>query len=492
MTTRRTTGVLITIAALIALAIPSAQAAEPHPPVVDTIGEPGAGDGQFAAAFGVAVASDGTWYVADYGNDRIQHVSQSGTYLDQFGASGAGPAQFDGPNGIDIFIDPVTQTERIVVADHLNDRVQILSLTGQHLRTISTVAGASPTAMNTPADVAVGPDDLLYVAERLGDRVLVLELDGTLVREIENPAPLGDLQNPNGVALSPDGRELYVTEGDGARVRVIATANGGYLRHFGETGPVSLVDPYGLTVDPIGFVYVSDASRLNKYTPYGDLVWSISGVGAPHHGAIHPEGWHAVGLLGSSTVQVRDLCPEDFTDVPTSHAFFFEICWMATSGVTVGVTEDTYAPTAPVSRQSMAAFLFRLQGNPAFVPPPDPTFSDVPTTHPFYDEIEWMFDEGITEGNADGTYGPTTTVSRQAMSAFMRRAAGNPAVALPPVPTFSDVPSSNPFYGDIEWMARRGVSTGYPDGTYRPTVAVSRQSMAAFMARLRLLLDLPM
>jgi hypothetical protein len=51
-------------------------------------------------------------------------------------------------------------------------------------------------------------------------------------------------------------------------------------------------------------------------------------------------------------------------------------------------------------------------------------------------------------------------------------------------PSFSDVPESHPFYDEIQWMALSGVSEGYPDGTYRPTGNVSRQEMAAFMQRL--------
>jgi hypothetical protein len=52
------------------------------------------------------------------------------------------------------------------------------------------------------------------------------------------------------------------------------------------------------------------------------------------------------------------------------------------------------------------------------------------------------------------------------------------------VPTFSDVPESHPFYEEIEWMAATGISEGYPDGTYRPTEPVTRQAMSAFMQRL--------
>jgi hypothetical protein len=51
-------------------------------------------------------------------------------------------------------------------------------------------------------------------------------------------------------------------------------------------------------------------------------------------------------------------------------------------------------------------------------------------------------------------------------------------------PTFSDVPESHPFYDEIEWMARSGVSKGYNDGTYRPNDKVTRQEMSAFMQRL--------
>ncbi|OWY60591.1 hypothetical protein B7486_68360, partial [cyanobacterium TDX16] len=48
---------------------------------------------------------------------------------------------------------------------------------------------------------------------------------------------------------------------------------------------------------------------------------------------------------------------------------------------------------------------------------------------------------------------------------------------------FSDVPESHPFYADIEWMAETGISEGYPDGTYRPGDPVTRQAMSAFVHR---------
>ena len=68
------------------------------------------------------------------------------------------------------------------------------------------------------------------------------------------------------------------------------------------------------------------------------------------------------------------------------------------------------------------------------------------------------------------------------MASFLWRMAGEPD---PPVdaPTFSDVAASSPFATPIAWLAGTGITTGYADGTFRPTDVVSRQSVAAFLHR---------
>lgn len=54
---------------------------------------------------------------------------------------------------------------------------------------------------------------------------------------------------------------------------------------------------------------------------------------------------------------------------------------------------------------------------------------------------------------------------------------------------FNDVPANHPFFDEITWMADTGISTGYDDGTYRPGDPVTRQAMSAFMQRLYSLRD---
>jgi hypothetical protein len=118
-------------------------------------------------------------------------------------------------------------------------------------------------------------------------------------------------------------------------------------------------------------------------------------------------------------------------------------------------------------------------------------FTDVSVDHPFFDEVAFMADEGISEGYQPGpTYRPSAPVTRQAMSAFMYRLAGEPPFDDPATPTFTDVGPGNDFFTEIEWMADTGISEGYQPGpTYRPSAPVTRQAMSAFMYRLHALLE---
>jgi len=46
------------------------------------------------------------------------------------------------------------------------------------------------------------------------------------------------------------------------------------------------------------------------------------------------------------------------------------------------------------------------------------------------------------------------------------------------------VSPSHPFYEQIARMAQQGITKGYPDGTFRPAAKVTRQAMSAFVRRL--------
>ena len=174
-----------------------------------------------------------------------------------------------------------------------------------------------------------------------------------------------------------------------------------------------------------------------------------------------------------------------FRDTAWDDAFTDEIVWLYDHGVVGGYDDRTYRPTASVNRDAMAAFLYRIGHDGADAPAcTEAAFEDVPATHPFCGEISWLASTGITTGWPDGTFRPATPVTREAMAAFLYRFSHSgvdaPACAAAP---FTDVVVANPFCGEIDWMADAGISTGWPDRTFRPAAAIERQAMAAFLFR---------
>lgn len=194
-----------------------------------------------------------------------------------------------------------------------------------------------------------------------------------------------------------------------------------------------------------------------------------------------------VGAGKNKSLGCRDIWIPDplspFLDVLSTSLLFDSIVWMVDNGYTTGFLDGTFKPKAPVTRQAMARFLYVAAGSPA-VPEGDIPFSDVPKAHLFYDEIKWMVNEGITTGYKDGTFRPADGVTRQATAAFLWRMEGEPEPSST-APTFSDIPSTHLFYDAISWLAERGITTGYDDGTFQGSIDVSRQQMAAFLHRWR-------
>jgi hypothetical protein len=174
-------------------------------------------------------------------------------------------------------------------------------------------------------------------------------------------------------------------------------------------------------------------------------------------------------------------CTSGFTDVGATHRFCVPIAWARTEGLVEGWPDGTFRPTWTSTRQAFAAMLHRAAGEPP-APIDAPTFSDVGADHPFGEAIAWLAHSGITTGYDDGTYRPTAPVTRQAAAAMFHRRAGEPPAPVD-APTFSDVGADHPFAEAIAWLAHSGITTGYDDGTFRPGAAVARQALAAFFQR---------
>ena len=183
------------------------------------------------------------------------------------------------------------------------------------------------------------------------------------------------------------------------------------------------------------------------------------------------------------------VCPL-FTDVSPKHTFYNPICWAALTGVTTGSGPGTYKPSDVVNRGSMAAFLYRLAGSPAWTPPKTSPFADVTPSHQFYSAITWLSNQGITAGaKCDNKlcYLPSNAVNRGSMAQFLYRLTGSPSYTPPATSKFTDVPKKHTFYVAISWLAAKKIAVGSTVNgklVYQPSNPVNRGSMAAFMSRL--------
>ena len=188
--------------------------------------------------------------------------------------------------------------------------------------------------------------------------------------------------------------------------------------------------------------------------------------------------------------------PVSFTDVTDSTDHAPHIRWLAEEGISKGWPNGDgtfrYEPYLNVARADMAAFLYRLAGSPAFEPGAEDlaAFEDVGAGTPHCKEVLWLASAGISEGwdvgGGDREFRPYAEIARSDMAAFLHRLAicmGAPDPGSGGM-SFSDVDASIAHSGDVAWLSAAGITTGFPDGTFRPYDTIVRCDMSAMLHRL--------
>ncbi len=176
-----------------------------------------------------------------------------------------------------------------------------------------------------------------------------------------------------------------------------------------------------------------------------------------------------------------------FWDVSNKDQYYTAIMWAYTYDpqITSGTDETHFSPTSPCTRGQVVTFLWRAAGRPEPASLKNP-FSDVSSTGscaPFYKAILWAAEQGITTGYNDGTFKPSKTVSRAEFVTFLWRYFGEPA-SSGSIAGFADaVTIATPFRNAVAWAVENGITTGYQDNTFRPNVTCNRWQVVMFMYR---------
>lgn len=256
--------------------------------------------------------------------------------------------------------------------------------------------------------------------------------------------------------------------------------------------PVQFTDRIGAPND----TYTVPSTAGVEYLVAGNVVpaGTYPGAGSVTVSSRATAGYALVD--GSVSVWGFTFDPVVFNDVTEASAFSKEITWLALAGISEGWTEPdgrrTYRALQPISRDAMAAFLYRLAESPQYTPPAVSPFADVSTGQQFYREMAWLAERkistGWTEPDGGRSYRPLQTISRDAMAAFLYRMAESPQYTPPAVSPFIDVSTGQQFYKEMAWLAQNGISTGWTEAggarSYRPLQPIARDAMAAFLFRL--------
>lgn len=130
--------------------------------LLQTIGTRGEGDGQFNLPLQAATGPDGTLYVVDGGNFRVEAFDPTGKFLFKFGKVGRFPGDFARPKGI-----ATDKDGNIYVVDTAFGNVQIFDKKGHVLMFIgSRDRAGKPGKFFLPAGVAVGEDGRIYMVDQ--------------------------------------------------------------------------------------------------------------------------------------------------------------------------------------------------------------------------------------------------------------------------------------------------------------------------------------
>ena len=181
-------------------------------------------------------------------------------------------------------------------------------------------------------------------------------------------------------------------------------------------------------------------------------------------------------LLEAEFLEIID---NPFRDVKDEDYFHDPVLWAVRKGITEGTGEDTFSPDEPCTRAQVVTFLWRTAGCPAPTLTKNP-FRDVSETDYAYPAILWAYEQGITEGDGEGLFGPDKPVTRGDSVTFLYRAMGAATAGTTP---FRDVRNGDYFYDAVLWAFAEGVTDGTGEDTFSPFEPCRRGQIITFLYR---------
>ena len=189
-----------------------------------TFGKEGSSDSMFEFPYGVAVSDGDEIVVADHVNHRVQVFDSNGTFLRSFGHHGKNAGEFIYPIGI-----AINKDRNIFVADNNNHRIQIFSWEGRHLGSFGG-KGSLDNQLSYPWDLSLDSTGNVIVSDSGNKLIKIFTPDGRFVRKIGGQ---GSFSFP--VHCVQCGEYFIVSDSDEHCVKVF-NREGHFQYKFGKKG----------------------------------------------------------------------------------------------------------------------------------------------------------------------------------------------------------------------------------------------------------------
>ena len=243
----------------------------------------------------------------------------------------------------------------------------------------------------------------------------------------------------------------------------------------GQTVTITPKPDEGYTVDK---VTVTDASgKAVEVSPNGDGTYSFT----QPSGAVTITVTFKV-LTDVSECPRDASCPmSGYTDLNMGEWYHDGIHYCLDEGLMDGVDAGMFAPNATTSRAMIVTILWRLQGSPEVEA--TETFTDVSPDAWYAKAIAWAVAEGVADGYGEGLFGPNDAITREQLAAMLWRYAGRPE-ADGDLSVFADGADTSSWAEQaMSWAVARGLLTGVDNDRLAPGGQATRAQAATILMR---------
>ena len=175
-------------------------------------------------------------------------------------------------------------------------------------------------------------------------------------------------------------------------------------------------------------------------------------------------------------------CPcDDYSDLSSSQWYHKGVDYALNNGLMNGVGAGKFDPNGSLTRAMLVTILYRSEGQPEVDGLSNP-FTDVPDNQWYTDAVIWAADEGIVNGTSATTFAPNASITREQIAAILYRYAGAPEVSGN-LYRFTDAFSVSAYAEDAMVWAVNEEIIGGTDGMLLPKDNATRAQIATILYR---------